>query len=32
MLPQVLLRVPKGICLVVDYENGLTVPEGQWPR
>ena len=29
---KVLLSVPLDTCIVVDYANGLRVPEGDWPR
>ncbi len=28
----VLMRVPRGACIVVDYNTGLSVPPGRWPR
>lgn len=28
----VLMRVPRAACIVVDYNTGLSVPPGRWPR
>jgi hypothetical protein len=28
----VLLRVPQSVCLIVDYREGISLPEGEWPR
>jgi hypothetical protein len=29
---QVIMRVPLSVCIVVDYKNGLCLPDQAWPR